>query len=538
MAEYRLVRTVDAIDLDGPYLSLASRKGTRARPTFEISGTNWNTPVEATGDYEKGTSAVFDLPQQLQPFQVGRVERVAAPTTGTWRAGSVVHNRKAWAGVSAEEPVGWVCEMPGTPGVWQNMSYKSDDEDSAKKRPQPAFAHDRSRSANPQTVAVDPQSRGLVVDGLLTLPVGFYIKQSGPRTPPKWTDITSQSVLQIPVDEARHGFTHVAPYLSTNVCMDASNLSSAEAMVEATDRAGMAGLGLDLGRIVSGYQFAGSRCTPEDKMATLLATVKALAPMRGLLFHYLMDEPNQKTFPLATVLAASEAVRRTDPHHPIAGCFRPDALQDAPGYGAAVDIVMTDPYFIARTARADHPGVNLSSACPGGGSCNATYRVAELVDGLLQSTNYSKAIWLVPSVFGGGEAWSRQPTPYEMRAVSFAAVLHGATGLQMFVRSAPNVHPSSVRLWSEVRSVAMELTILAPWLLSSEAAPEVSFRADNDAVHLRGWTRRGTTIIIAVNMVNTPTALRLDRPAASSALEVLWHDRNLDCTGGQSATTA
>ena len=129
-AQYRLVRAVDEIDLDGPYVALASRKGTRARPTFEISG-NWNTPVEAMGGYERGTSAVFDLPQQLQPFQIGCVEGVEPPTAGTWRAGSVVHNRGAWAGISAEQPAAWLCESPGTPGRWRNTSYKSDDEDEA-----------------------------------------------------------------------------------------------------------------------------------------------------------------------------------------------------------------------------------------------------------------------------------------------------------------------------------------------------------------------------------------------------------------------
>ena len=88
-------------------------------------------------------AAVFDLPQQLQPYQEGRVEGVAKPTAGAWRAGSVVWNRGAWegarshcfasfsffattrlffAGVTAEQPAGWVCVEPGQPGVWANLS--------------------------------------------------------------------------------------------------------------------------------------------------------------------------------------------------------------------------------------------------------------------------------------------------------------------------------------------------------------------------------------------------------------------------------
>ena len=50
----------------------ATRKGLHARTTFEISETNWNIPNRAHPDL----AAVFDLPPQLQPFQVGRVEAV------------------------------------------------------------------------------------------------------------------------------------------------------------------------------------------------------------------------------------------------------------------------------------------------------------------------------------------------------------------------------------------------------------------------------------------------------------------------------
>jgi len=52
------------------------------------------------------------------------VERVAPPTAGVWRAGSIVFNRKAWdSNVSTtQQPVGWVCVTPGRPGVWANLS--------------------------------------------------------------------------------------------------------------------------------------------------------------------------------------------------------------------------------------------------------------------------------------------------------------------------------------------------------------------------------------------------------------------------------
>lgn len=124
-ASYRLVKVVPEVDLDGPYVAMASQDSLRARPTFEISGTNWNRPSELVGDYGAGTSAAFDLPPQLQPFQVGRVESVAPPTAGAWRAGQVVWNRRAWGsglGEGVDGAAGWICQTSGTPGVWRALS--------------------------------------------------------------------------------------------------------------------------------------------------------------------------------------------------------------------------------------------------------------------------------------------------------------------------------------------------------------------------------------------------------------------------------
>ena len=93
----------------------------------------WNSPNVhlATELADVNPAAVFDLPQQLQPFQEGRVEGVAPPSRGVWRAGSIVFNRRAWDSnvSSTQQPVGWVCVTPGRPGIWKNLSLtmKNDD---------------------------------------------------------------------------------------------------------------------------------------------------------------------------------------------------------------------------------------------------------------------------------------------------------------------------------------------------------------------------------------------------------------------------
>ena len=77
----QLVKLDPAIDLDGLINSIAFESG---RPRFELSGNNW-------GARQK------DLPEQLRPFLTGRIEADAAPVSGVWRGGDVVHRRAARA---------------------------------------------------------------------------------------------------------------------------------------------------------------------------------------------------------------------------------------------------------------------------------------------------------------------------------------------------------------------------------------------------------------------------------------------------------
>ena len=102
-----LVRVNASINLDGPYLNNSLQK-----PRFDISNNNWRLrPTQA------------DLPEQLRPFLVGRVEAERAPASGLWRSGAVVWNRGIAGGTGlAPQPPGWYCVEGGTPGRWANVS--------------------------------------------------------------------------------------------------------------------------------------------------------------------------------------------------------------------------------------------------------------------------------------------------------------------------------------------------------------------------------------------------------------------------------
>ena len=113
-ASYNLVQVSPAIDLDGPYVRAAGHNGVpRSKPAFLIEATNWDL-VPPQGD----------LPEQLRPYQAGRVEADAPPRTGMWKGGATVWNRAVTEGGTADgaRPLGWVCVAPGTPGTWRNIT--------------------------------------------------------------------------------------------------------------------------------------------------------------------------------------------------------------------------------------------------------------------------------------------------------------------------------------------------------------------------------------------------------------------------------
>ena len=134
-----LVRVSPEIDLDGPYMTALPGNSLTA-PIFDIGANNWQLlPPQA------------DLPEQLRPYQLGRVEAAAAPKHGLWRAGAVVWHRlptgASLAGPAAP-PLGYLCVEAGQPGVWHNFStplrvnaLKSDDSESIDGYTPPAVAH-------------------------------------------------------------------------------------------------------------------------------------------------------------------------------------------------------------------------------------------------------------------------------------------------------------------------------------------------------------------------------------------------------------
>ncbi len=205
-----------------------------------------------------------------------------------------------------------------------------------------------------------------------------------------------------------------------------------------------------------------------------------------------------------------EILKELDPYHPVCMVFNRGAGQARP-FMDSLDIAMADPYPIPNT-----PVTDVSDTCD---------EILEVCDG-------TQPLWIVPQAFGGGEWWSREPTPAEERVMSYLALIHGATGLQYFVRRPEVRFPKSPQAWSECSAVAFEAAEMTPALLSAEPRPKVT--SSSPAVHVAAWLDRGIITVLAANSENAPTSVRIELPgvAYSGEADVLFENRKVSVQAG------
>ncbi len=116
--------------------------------------------------------------------------------------------------------------------------------------------------------------------------------------------------------------------------------------------------------------------------------------------------------------------------------------------------------------------------------------------------------------------------------MSYLALIHGATGLQYFVRRPEVRFPKSPQAWSECSAVAFEAAEITPALTSPEPRPKVT--SSVPSVHVSAWQDRGIITILAANAENAPTSVRIELPgvAYSGQAEVLFENRTVTVANG------
>lgn len=339
----------------------------------------------------------------------------------------------------------------------------------------------RKAPPKPNEVKIDYASRGLIIDGLLTFPFGAYCFH-----PP--------AVLA--EQEAAFWFTHLAPYRRTSF----ADPGAREEMLAALDRCAQAGLRVhyDIRKIATLPD------TPE-KWELLRQEVEAVRDHPALLAWYLADEPEIQQPPQTPEMMtqAYRFIKELDPYHPCSMVFV--GWDKAPDYAPGMDIVMTDPYPIPNRS------VTL---------------VSDWTDRLDALMGRTMPLWIVPQAFGGGEGWAREPSAAEGRVMTYLALIHGARGIQYFMRVLPNVRPMATALWAECRRLGAETAELSPALLSTLPQPEVQISAPE--VHAAAFATDDAITIVAANTVNQPLPLRLTVAGApETRATVLFENREV-----------
>jgi len=328
-------------------------------------------------------------------------------------------------------------------------------------------------------VKIDRYTGSLIVNDLPWFPFGFYCYS------PVQPTLAEEEVVR--------GFNLMSPYQRINpgtvkereAYMDRCAALGMKVHYQLISIAGRGGIG---STHISGL-------SPKDRWDLLHYEVEHFKNHPALLAWYISDEPTGHGASPDTLKKIYEKIKSWDPYHPVTIVFM--APRQARRYAGAMDIVMADPYPIPR---------------------GSVIEVGSVTENLHREFRYEKPVWIVPQAFGGSEWWSREPDPGELRAMTYLALVRGATGIQYFVRKAPNGFPKSLVTWSECGKMALEVAEMTPYLLRGEPVPEL--QSESQGLWINGWELNGNVMVVVVNTRNQPRECRITFPKRCQAVNV------------------
>jgi len=339
-------------------------------------------------------------------------------------------------------------------------------------------------------VKIDHRSRGLIVDGKPFFPFGFYTHAGR-----FYDQEDPNAVLDL---EAAHKFNMVCVYHNFDSAFRKEQRGTIRAFLDEADAVGM--------RMHYDVRQLTDQEPSEAVSGALSDDIKAFRDHPALLCWYLSDEPAGRKLPADRFIAHNAHLKGLDPHHPTTMVFC--VPSKAHEYAQAMDILMVDPYPIPN---------------------RSVTNVADTVDLVLRATGYTMPVWCVPQAFGGGEWWGREPTRWEQRCMTYLAIVHGATGIQYFVRRPPHNTPFTDGMWAECRQLAAEIKELTPVLLSHEPVPEVVCVDEAPGIHVAARTHQGLCYVLCVNTDKQPRriALQCSVPPRTPRAQVVFEDRSV-----------
>jgi hypothetical protein len=142
-----------------------------------------------------------------------------------------------------------------------------------------------------------------------------------------------------------------------------------------------------------------------------------------------------------------------------------------------------------------------------------------------------KPSWIIPQTYGGNGYYLREPTPAEVRAMTYLSLISGTTGIQYSDHS-PEHSPKSTALRDECSVLANEIAELTPDILSPHPAPELI--PDKSRIHARAWNRAGLVTIAVVNDKNEPGPYKIKMKDVDISIEadVMFENRKVGIKNG------
>lgn len=242
--------------------------------------------------------------------------------------------------------------------------------------------------------------------------------------------------------------------------------------------------------------------------------VKSLADHPAVLGWYLSDEETDA----AAVRRHHEWVGAADPSRfTLTLVNRPDAEWIA-GFLDCGDVLAIDAYPIGNGGRITD--------------------VATYADALAAATDAQRPAWFVVQAYGGYmyrqdfrdtpgarvpldamRTRGRAPTPREMRAMTFLALTHGATGLVFYYYKDIMMSFDREQRWAAVKAIGRDVERLTPILLAEDIDPG-HMSCDNEHVHWRLKASPAGVALMAVNGLSTTESAKFTFPVVPTGASV------------------
>jgi hypothetical protein len=250
-------------------------------------------------------------------------------------------------------------------------------------------------------------------------------------------------------------------------------------------------------------------------MGVPFSTPEFLAKVKdhpSLLAWYLVDEPEGAgNHTPEAMKTAYEHLKAKDPNHPIGVCnYLWEALEK---FKSGSDFTMTDVYPIV----AARDGI--------------LENVGKFIDEARRIHGPNWPHWAYIQDFGGpdteGGKWA-QPLPHEVRAMTFDALVHRATGIMYF-----SYWPKAPVTWASITELNQDIERIVPWILAKDGK-EIEAKSSEPAIHVRARQVGGGTMILAVNVLPRYFNVTIDvKDLSDGALRLPYENREKAAAGGK-----